>query len=279
MRKRRIRAVILDIDGVVYIEDRLLPSVASTIHALRRRGIRVLFATNNASLTRTGFARKLSRLGIPCAPNELMNAALAAADWLRRRMPRGSRIQVFGNRGLATELRAAGLTPVWCHTRAGFRAIRARNPGIRSVCVAFDTSLTHWDLCAAHLALQRGASFVACNLDSTWPVKGHLLPGTGSLVRLLQEASGQEPILIGKPSPELFRRALAPHRIAPRDAIVVGDRLDIDVAGGKALGTRTALVLTGVDTRADIRRHGIRPDAVLRTLSDLLRLPGIAGSA
>lgn len=275
MSSRLLRAVILDLDGVVYLEDRLLPGVARTITELRRRGLRVLFATNNATLTRAGFARRLSHLGVPCRPAELMNAALAAARWLTRRLRPRSKVFVFGNRGLAAELRTAGLVPVWCHSRAAFRKLRATDPGIRSVCIAFDQALTYWDLCAAHLSLQRGALFVACNRDSTWPVRGHLLPGTGSLVRLLMEASDREPVLIGKPSPELFRLVLAEHGIAPRDAIVVGDRLDIDILGGRALGTRTALVLTGVDTRADIRRKGIRPDVVLRTLGDLLRLPAL----
>ncbi len=273
---RPIRAVVLDLDGVVYLEDRLLPGVAKTIATLRRGGITVLFATNNATLTRAGFARRLTGLGVPCRPAEIMNAALAAALWLKRELPRKAKVFVFGDRGLATELRTVGLIPVWCHTRAGLRAHRTRDQKIRAVCVSNDTGLTYWDLCAAHVALERGARFVACNRDSTWPVHGGQLPGTGSLVRLLMESSGREPVLIGKPAPEIFRLVLAAHRIAPRDAIVVGDRLDIDITGGKALGTRTALVLTGVDTRADIRRRGIRPDAVLRNLPALLRLPGLA---
>ena len=277
MSPRPLRAVLLDLDGVVYLEDRLLPGAAATIAELRRRGLRVLFATNNATLTRTGFARRLAELGVPCRPAEIMNAALAAAGWLRRRLPRGAKVFVFGDRGLATELRTAGLAPVWCHTRKGLRDARARDPKLRAVCVSNDVSLTYWDLCAAHLAIERGALFVACNRDSTWPVRGGVLPGTGSLVRLLVESSEREPVLIGKPAPELFRLLLAGHRIAPRDALVVGDRLDIDIKGGQALGTRTALVLTGVDTRADIRRRGIRPDLVLCRLSDLLRLPGLRG--
>jgi len=123
MSNRPVRAVILDLDGVVYLEDRLLPGVAATVAELRARGVRVLFGTNNATLTRAGFARKLTRLGIPCRPAELMNAALAAATWLRRRYPAGARIFVFGDRGLAAELRTAGLVPVWTHTRAAFKAL------------------------------------------------------------------------------------------------------------------------------------------------------------
>src|SRR5687768_14865153 len=170
MSHRPIRAVVLDLDGVVYLEDRLLPGVAATIATLRRRGVTVLFATNNATLTRAGFARRLTMLGVPCRPDQLMNAALAAALWLRRALPRKAKVFVFGDRGLATELRTAGLVPVWCHTRTELRAHRAADRKIRAVCVSNDTSLTYWDLCAAHVALERGARFVACNRDSTWPV-------------------------------------------------------------------------------------------------------------
>lgn len=264
-----IRAVILDLDGVVYLEDRLLPGVAPAIAAMRRGGLTVLFATNNASHTRAGFARRLMGLGVPCAPGDLMNATHASVRWIARRLPRGSRCFTFGESGLAAELRAAGFAPVWCHRSADWRRFRAAPPRVGAVLVQFNRRLTYWDLCAAQLSLQRGAALVACNLDPTYPGVGVLFPGTGSLARLLQVSSGREPVLIGKPSPELFRTLLAEHRIRPRDTLVVGDRLPIDIAAGRALGARTALVLTGVDSRSDARRSAVKPDAILPSVADL----------
>ena len=275
MRFDRIRAVVLDLDGVVYIENRLLPRVRPAIAALRARGLKVLFVTNNAETTRAGFAARLSRLGVPCRPAEIINAARAAAAHLRRTCPRGSRFFVFGRKGLWPELAAAGFKPVTVRTRAEWRKFQAAPPRLRGVVTGFNRSLTYWGLCAAHLAVRRGAQLVACNRDTTYPIRGGDLPGTGSLVRLLETSTGQRSLLIGKPSPVMFRLLLREHGLAPRQAIVVGDRLEIDIAGGRAAGACTVLVLTGIGRRRDVARAGVRPHLVLRELSDLLRLPGL----
>lgn len=275
MRFARVRALVLDLDGVVYIENRLLPRVRSTISALRSRGLKVLFVTNNAETTRSGFARRLSRLGVPCRPGEIINAARAAALHLARTFRRGSRFFVFGGKGLAPELAAAGMRPVTVRTRTEWREFRSSPARIRGVVTGFNRSLTYWSLCAAHHALQRGARLIACNWDSTYPVRGGDLPGTGALVRLLETSSGQPSFLIGKPSPVMFRLLLREHGLAPRQAIVVGDRLEIDIAAGRAAGVFTVLVLTGIARRRDVARARIRPHLVLRELSDVLRLPGL----
>lgn len=267
----------LDLDGVVYLENVLLPGVANAIRDLRARGIKVLFVTNGATRSRREFGLHLTRLGIPCRTAEIMNVSHGSVLWVSRNIPRGSRIFVFGGKGLSGELRAAGYRPVWLHTRAAWERFRTAPPRIRAVVVAMDHELTYWSLCAAFLALQRGARLVAGNFDSSYPARGMLLPGSGSLVRLLEYASGATPVLIGKPSALLFRLVLGEHGINPRDALVVGDRLDIDVVAGRAIGARTALVLTGVDTRADVRRKRIRPDFVAADLPALARLPALAG--
>src|SRR5688572_3638783 len=108
MLPRRIRAVLLDLDGVVYLEHAPIPGAARAIAALRARGVRVLFATNNATHTRAGFAARLRAMGIPCRSSELMNASYAAARRLGAELPRGSRVFVFGRGGLERELLRAG---------------------------------------------------------------------------------------------------------------------------------------------------------------------------
>jgi 4-nitrophenyl phosphatase len=277
MSNRPIRAIMLDLDGVVYLENVPLPGVIHAIRSLRARGIRVLFVTNGATRSRREFGRHLTRLGIPCRTAEIMNVSHGCVLWVARHLPRGSRVFVFGGKGLAGELRAAGYRPVWLHTQAAWTRFRAAPPPIRAVIVAMDHELTYWSLCAAHLALQRGARLIAGNFDSSYPALGMLLPGSGALVRLLEYASGATPVLIGKPSPLLFRLLLREHRVSPRDTLVVGDRLDIDILAGRAIGARTALVLTGVDRRADIKRRGIRPNIVAADLPALLKLPELAG--
>ncbi len=273
-----IRSVILDLDGVVYLEHTLIPGAAAAIAALRRRGIAVLFVTNNATHTRAQFAGRLTRMGVPCRAAELMNASFATARRLAADLPRGARVFVFGPGGLARELARVGLVPVTCRTAAAFERHRRADPRIRAIAVSFHRSLTWWGLCSAHLALQRGARLVACNRDVTYPGRGLLLPGTGSLVKLLEAASGRPSELIGKPSPELFNLLLAERGLMARDCLVVGDRLDIDAAAGRAAGARTALVLTGVDTRRDARRARAKPDLIARDLPALIRHPALAGT-
>ena len=271
----RLRALILDLDGVVYIEDRLLPRAARTVAALRARGLRVFFATNNASATRTGFAHRLSRLGIPCQRQEIMNAAHAAAVHLKRQLPRKSRLFVFGKNGLARELAAAGFLPVSLRTRSAWIRFRRHPPRIRAVVTGFNHSLSYWSLCAAHHALRHGAELIACTLDSTYPVRDGTLPGTGALVRLLEFASSRKPVLIGKPSPAMFHLLLNEHNITPRETVVVGDRPEIDIRAGRALGATTVLVLTGITKRRDVARGADAPHLVMNELAGLLRLRGL----
>lgn len=273
MNLSHIRAVLLDLDGVVYLEHKLIPGVAEAIRAMRARGLKVGFVTNNATATRATFGARLTAMGVPCTTAEVMNTSYAAAVYLRTRLARRARVFVFGKLGLAPELRAAGLSPVTVHTREEFRKYRAARPYPRTVVASFDSDLTWWELCAGHVALERGARFVACNFDPTYPVRGGTLPGTGSLVKQLETSSRRTPTLVGKPSPFMFRLLLREWGVSPRHTLIVGDRLPIDIAAGRAAGATTALVLTGIDQRRDVPKsrwkpHLIAPDlpAVARAL-------------
>jgi HAD superfamily hydrolase (TIGR01450 family) len=272
MNFRKLRAVLLDLDGVVYLEHKLIPGAAEAIRTMRARGLKVGFVTNNATATRATFGARLTAMGIPCTTAEVMNTSYAAARYLGGRLARGTRVFVFGKLGLAPELRAAGLSPVTVHTREEFRRYRAARPYPNTVVASFDTDLTWWELCAGHVALERGARFIACNFDPTYPVHGGTLPGTGSLVKQLEVSSRRTPFLVGKPAPLMFRMLLQEWGMRPADALVVGDRLPIDIAGGRAAGAATALVLTGIDQRRDIPRSRWKPHLVARDLPALVRL-------
>jgi phosphoglycolate/pyridoxal phosphate phosphatase family enzyme len=275
---RRIRALLLDLDGVVYLGPRLLPGVASTIRKLEEMGVHPFYVTNNATRTRSAFAAHLRRLGLPCREDDVMNTARAAAILLKGRYGKGARIVVVGEHGLPHELAATGLTPVTTATRARWERSRRRCSRASAVVVSFDRTLTYWKLCAALDALRGGADLVACNLDPTWPDHRGILPSTGSLVRLLEYASGKKAELVGKPDPAMFRMLLTSHGIRPAQALVVGDRIDVDVAAGLRLGSRTALVLTGMATRRDLAHSRIRPDFVARSFTDLLKFVHPLGS-
>jgi len=272
MNLHRIRAVLLDLDGVVYLEHKLIPGAAEAIRAMRARGLKVGFVTNNATATRATFGVRLSAMGIPCTTAEVMNASFAAARFLKSRLSRGSRVFVFGKLGLGPELRAVGLRPVTVHTREEFRRYRSARPYPRTVVASFDTDLTWWELCAGHVALEQGARFIACNFDPTYPVHGGTLPGTGSLVRQLEISSRRTPTLVGKPSPFMFRLLLKEWGVRATETLIVGDRLPIDIAAGRALGATTALVLTGIDRRREVAASRWKPHLIARDLPALARI-------
>lgn len=271
-----IRALLLDLDGVVYLGPRLIPGVKTALRTLASRGVKLLYVTNNSTLTRAGFAKKLRALGLPAPDHTVMNAALAAAFLIRERHGRGARVVVVGEHGLPHELAAAGLKPVETRTEAQWKAWRKGAGKIAAVVTSFDRTLTYWKLCAALDALNAGAELVAANMDPTWPSEVGVMPGTGSLASLLAYASGKKPVVVGKPVPAMFRMLLKSHGVSPRETLVIGDRLDVDIEAGKRLGARTAVVLTGLTSRKDLSRSKIRPDYVLRGLGDLLA-PQLAG--
>lgn len=268
---RKIRALLLDLDGVVYLGPRLIPGVKNALHALDARGIKLLYVTNNSTLTRAGFASKLRGLGLPAPDNTVMNAALAASRFIRGRHGRGARVVVVGEHGLPHELRAAGLKPVETPTQPRWMAWRRNAGKISAVVASFDRTLSYWKLCAALDALNAGAELVATNMDPTWPSEVGVMPGTGSLVSMLAFASGKKPVIVGKPETAMFRMLLREHRIPAREALVIGDRLDVDIEAGKRLGAPTAVVLTGLTSKKDLSRSRVKPDYVLRNLGDLLQ--------
>jgi 4-nitrophenyl phosphatase len=152
--------------------------------------------------------------------------------------------------------------------RAGFTLSSDR---AAAVVVGLDRRLTYEKLVAALAALRRGAAFIATNPDPMLPAEHGLLPGAGSIVAALRYASGREPVVIGKPNPRLLREAMRRTGTRPNQTAMVGDQRSTDIAAGRAAGTFTILVLTGVDATRRSGRRGPRPDLIVRDLAELRR--------
>ncbi len=274
-----IKAVVFDLDGVIYLGKRLIPGAAGAVKRLRARGIKVLFATNNAVTTRAGFARRLSGMGVPCREADVMNAAYAAARMLKRTVPRGKPLFVLG-RGLQFEMARVGLRSISVSSRGEWRRLRDGGARVPVIVIGSIKGSTYWGICAAHELARRGGRLVACNRDSSYPVAKGTMPGTGSLVSLLECSTGKKAELVGKPSPYIFRLLLEERNLRPHEALVVGDRIETDIAAGRAAGMPTALVLTGIAKRKDAARSRIRPHVVISRLSQLLdrKSPGRRGA-
>jgi HAD superfamily hydrolase (TIGR01457 family) len=247
-------AVLLDLDGVLYRGDEPVPHAAESVRALRDRGIRVAFVTNNSSRTPEEVAAKLERLGIAADPEEVATSALATADLLG---PRGGTAFVVGGTGVRRALAEAGI------------AVQDGEPErVDHVVIGLDPGTTYDALRTACVLVQRGARLVATNADPSYPVPGAVWPGAGALLAVVTTTTGAEPEVAGKPFAPLFETA---RRIAGAERpLVVGDRLDTDVAGAAALGWPTALVLTGVATREDAEGAPVRATFVLDDLRGLL---------
>jgi HAD superfamily hydrolase (TIGR01450 family) len=232
-------AVLFDLDGTVYQGTHVFPSSAAVIAEIRERGVPVRFVTNNASKAPEDAVAHLHELGIPAEVTEVNTSSQAAAAVLRDRLPADAEVLVVGAKSLEAEVTAVGLRPV-----------REFGPDVAAV-VQGHSPDTDWHILAeACLAIRAGVLWVACNMDTTLPSERGLVPGNGSMVAALRAATDSEPIVAGKPQPPLFLTAA--ESAGARTPLVVGDRLNTDIAGAVAAGFDSFAVLTGVATPATL---------------------------
>lgn len=231
--KRCPKALLLDMDGVLYHGDRALPHAAAFLHGIAH--LPHLFVTNNPIASPEAVAERLRRMGLPCAgPWQILTSAEATARCLAQERP-GFRYFAVGAPGLAQALARYGVADA---ERADYVVV-GEGPGLD-----YDT-LTQ----GINLILKQGARLVSTNPDTTVDAvhegRHRLLPGGGALVAPFEVATGQRALSIGKPGPLLYRMALEILGRGPEDCIMVGDRVDTDIAGASALGMGTALVRSG----------------------------------
>lgn len=227
--------LLLDLDGTVF---RGHAPTAGAVETLDAVGCRSLFVTNNATRSAGEVADHLVELGFAAAPDDVVTSAQSAAKMLGRRLPAGATVLVLGTDALAAEVSAVGLSPV-----------RTFADGPVAVIQGLSMTIGWPDLAEAALAIRSGALWVTSNLDATLPTERGLLPGNGSLVAALRTATGSEPLVAGKPAPALMHDALARGDFA--SPLVVGDRLDTDIAGANAAALPSLMVLTGVNDARD----------------------------
>ncbi|MFE5337575.1 HAD-IIA family hydrolase [Isoptericola sp. NPDC056573] len=250
---------LVDLDGVAYKGHLPIPHAAESLTAARAAGLRLVFVTNNASREPEEVAGQLTGLDIPTDADEVMTAAQACAALLRTRLEPGARVLVVGGAGLRTAVAGAGLT-----------VVDSADDAPDAVAQGYATGLAWSDLAEAAYAVAGGAWHVASNLDLSLPTARGFAPGNGALVGAVVAATGVEPDSAGKPSPTMYR--LAVDRAGAERPLVIGDRLDTDLAGARAGGIPGLHVLTGVSTARDavLAEPGLRPDFVGADLRALL---------
>ncbi|WP_029287668.1 HAD-IIA family hydrolase [Cellulomonas sp. HZM] len=254
----RFDLALVDLDGVAYKGHEPIDHAAEGLTTARARGMRLVFVTNNASREPESVAGQLSELGIPTQPDEVMTAAQAAAQLLRARLAPGARVLVVGGAGLRTAVR-----------EAGYEVVDSADDEPAAVAQGFSPEVGWTQLAEAAFAIERGAWHVASNLDLSIPVARGIAPGNGTLVGAVRAATGVTPDSAGKPAPTMYHMAV--ERAGARETLVVGDRLDTDLAGARSGGFAGLHVLTGVSTARDdvLAVPGERPHFIgadLRTL-------------
>jgi glycerol 3-phosphatase-2 len=232
--------VIFDLDGVVYEGAIPIPGAVEAINKLHAEGARIAYVTNNASRQPGEVAALLTSLGLTVTGDDVVTSAQAAAALLAEKLAPGSEVLVIGAAALRVEVERAGLVPVASASTRPVAVVQGYGPQVG------------WaELAEACLAVRAGALWVATNGDRTLPSPRGPVPGNGALVAALVAALDRAPdAVVGKPEPILFARAA--QRFGARHTLVIGDRLDTDVAGAHRAGMASMLVLTGVARASDL---------------------------
>jgi HAD superfamily hydrolase (TIGR01450 family) len=249
---------LLDLDGVVYVGEQVVPGAAAALAAAVRAGMRLEFVTNNALRTPEQVAARLRGLGIAASADAVVTSAQAAARVLTDQCGAAARVLVTGGEGLRAAVLEAGLV-----------AVDSADEEPAAVVIGYDPTLDYARLAEAGLAVRRGAVLVACNRDATMPTERGPMAGMGAFAAFVEAAGGRRALVAGKPEPALHRESV--RRSGAERPLVVGDRLDTDIEGARRASTPSLLVLTGVtDLRALVEAPpDQRPDLLSRDLAGL----------
>lgn len=249
---------LIDLDGVIYRGESLVPGAKAFVDWLERTGKKYLFLTNNSFASEQQVLDKLLALGIETSLQHVLGAGQAAIRQIARRFPGGT-IHLIGERPLYDIALAYGLKIVGTHTER-----------VDAVLVGLDREFTYEKLTEAILAVRNGAAFIAINRDPLLPTANGFIAGTGTMVAAIEAGSSISPEVIGKPQPALLQEAMQTLGSTPEETVMIGDGLEVDILAGKAAGTHTLLVLSGRASRETLERSTIQPDLVYENLAAVL---------
>jgi 4-nitrophenyl phosphatase len=253
----KIRALILDMDGVLWRENEPIGDLPEIFSEIKRQGWKVILATNNATKSIDQFLDKLQSFSIHLKTDQIINSALATAHYLREQHPNGGNVYVVGEPGLVETLESKGFSNA------------KENPV--AVVAALDRGITYEKLSTATLLIRSGVPFIGTNPDRTFPTPEGQVPGAGSILAALESATDQTPYVIGKPNPLMYQFALERIGTKPEETLIVGDRLETDIAGAQNLGSPCALVLSGVTSEKAAWEWSTPPDLIASDLKNVIR--------
>ncbi|KEO81249.1 HAD family hydrolase [Tumebacillus flagellatus] len=253
-----IEAFLIDLDGTLYRGKEVIDDAPEFVKWLQTSGRRYLYVTNNSSRTPEQVAEHLRHLGIPARPEDVFTSSQVAAEYIKTDGRSGKRVFPVGEEGLCTSLTEAGCEIV-------------EDGPADYVVQGIDRGFSYEKLKKASLLIQSGATFISTNVDKALPTEEGLLPGSGSLAAAIRTASGEEPLVMGKPAARMIDFAVERLGVSKERSVVVGDNLETDILAGVNAGVRTVLVLTGFSKEEHVATAQGRPTVVLRSLTDLRR--------
>ncbi|KAK9472541.1 HAD-like domain-containing protein [Dipodascopsis tothii] len=278
---------LFDCDGVLWQGSELLPYVVETLDLLRSKGKKLIFVTNNSTKSRQAYTKKFKGLGIDVTAEEIFGSSYSAAVYLKQvvKFPADKKVLVLGESGVEEELASEGVQFVGGTDPSLRRDITPEDyplikpdPSIGAVLCGLDLHINYLKMAMALVNLQVPSTlFLATNIDSTYPTNGKLFPGAGTISAPLILASKRQPVSLGKPSQAMMDCIKAKFEFDPVRTVMVGDRLDTDIQFGLSGGLGTLMVLTGVQTEADLAESAaaatpVVPKFYMSKLGDLYEL-------
>lgn len=254
---------LLDMDGTIYLGDKLFEGAAEFLDHVKAMGGRYMFLTNNSSRGKEDYVRKLEGLGVEASPGDFFTSVDATVAVLKKRYGEGWRrkkIYVMGTESFIRQL-----------ADEGFYIVRDARLEPDIFLAGFDRELTYKKLEDACAILGSGADYFATNPDWVCPTETGYVPDCGAMCQMLEHATGRKPVFIGKPRPDMALMAMEKAGASKDETLLVGDRLYTDIACGSNARIETCFVLSGEGTLEDIERTGIKPDYVLEDIKELLR--------
>lgn len=251
--------VLIDMDGVIYGGEILIPGADKFIARLLKEEIPFMFMTNNSQRNRLEVVRKLKKLGIEVEEKHVYNSAMATGKFLAGQIPKGT-AYVLGEGGLLTSLHENGIALV--ETDPDFVVLgEGRNFTLEMVQRAVDMIL-------------EGAKFITTNRDPSPKKKGWNNLGIAATTAMIEEATGKKAFVIGKPSPVMMRSARKALGLETAFTTVIGDTMDTDIQGGVSVGYKTILVLSGISKKEELKHYAFKPDMIVNSVNDIqLPLP------
>jgi 4-nitrophenyl phosphatase len=228
MIPQNIKALILDMDGVIWKGDAPIGNLPAIFKRIRERGLKFVFATNNGTKTPEEYQQKLSELGVEIDAAQVVTSAMGIAFLLAQKHPRGAKIFVIGEEGIRAALEEKGFEILGVE----------KAPEAEAVVMGIDRNINFQKVAEATLLVRAGVPFYTTNTDRTFPTPRGEIPGSGAWLSVITSATGVEPTVAGKPFPYLMELSLEKLGTKKEETLVVGDRLETDIAAGQRWGAR-----------------------------------------